>query len=247
MSLRIAHLYPQTMSTYGDLGNITCLVRRCEWRNIAVTVIPIEIGEEIPADIDLYFFGGGQDVAQTSVGNDLIGKKGQRILNDARAGVPILAICGGYQLLGSSYQPAEGPQIPGLGLFPVTTVAGSKRLIGDLVLTADPRLSLGEEHPTIVGFENHSGNTSSIDVSIDFPLGTVRHGGGNNGSDGTEGCCVYSSIGCYLHGSLLPKNPHLADWLIQKALTHKGIDQPLAKLDDTMEWEAHQAIVGRYM
>lgn len=243
LHITLIHLYPRTMSTYGDTGNIICLQKRCEWRGIQVTIQPVEIGEEIPPQADLYFFGGGQDAAQGKVAEDLL-LKSDRILTDTKAGVPLLSICGGYQLLGHSYHPADQKPIPGISLFPVETHASTDRMIGDLVITANPSLSLPK--PTIVGFENHSGKTYITDTTIAKPLGTVTHGFGNNGSDHTEGCITGSAIGCYLHGSLLPKNPHLADWLLTQALTRINPDYPLTSLEDDQEWAAHAAIVERY-
>ncbi|MBU6389596.1 glutamine amidotransferase [Patescibacteria group bacterium] len=246
MELHIGHLYPKTMSTYGDTGNIICLINRCRWRGINTVVHQLDVDTAVPEQIDLYFFGGGQDAAQSSLERDLLEKKADRLLTDTAAGVPLLAICGGYQLLGASYHPFDSPVIRGVGLFPVETRASHDRMIGDLVITANPRLNLPADQPEIVGFENHSGKTVITDPEKGFPLGTVRHGFGNNGSDRTEGCVTYNSIGCYLHGSLLPKNPRLADWLIEKAGRRHDPDFHLTPLDDRLEWQAHAVIVGRY-
>jgi CobQ-like glutamine amidotransferase family enzyme len=244
MNLHIAHLYPRTMNTYGDTGNIICLQRRCAWRGIEITVHGVEIGENIPENIDLYFFGGGQDIAQGALADDLQAK-GDRLRADMAAGVPLLAVCGGYQLLGESYQPFGGPAIAGLDIFPIRTVAGKERMIGNVVIMADTSFSFPPEHQTIVGFENHSGKTEIIGEGA-HPLGRILAGFGNNGSDHTEGCVTGSAIGCYLHGSLLPKNPHLADWLLLQACQQKERGFKLEELDDTLEWEAHGKTVERF-
>jgi hypothetical protein len=242
MELNLVHLYPRLMNTYGDTGNIICLRQRCQWRDISVVVHAVEVGDEIPREADLYFFGGGQDAAQTSLGIDL-GRKATRIQDDVLSGVPMLAICGGYQLLGKFYAPFDADPIPGIEVFPVETYASHERMIGNVVIELNP--AFGWKEKTAVGFENHSGKTR-ITASSAAPLGKVLHGFGNNGRDGTEGCVVQNAIGCYLHGSLLPKNPHLADWLLEKALTRKYPDAVLDSLDDQVEWDAHHYIVGRY-
>lgn len=247
MQLNIAHLYPHSMSTYGDTGNLICLKQRATWRNIEVIIHSIEVGQPIPPKIDLYFFGGGQDAAQASLAEDLF-KKGARIKSDIELGIPLLAICGGYQLLGHRYIPFDYDPIPGVGLFPVETKASKDRMIGNLIIEANPVLGLPKNLPqTIVGFENHSGKTSLIDSQSAFPLGYVKEGYGNNGTDKTEGCVYRHAVGCYLHGSLLPKNPQLADWLLDKALTNKDSGFTLTALDDQLEWSAHSYIVGRYI
>ena len=243
MQITIGHLYPRSMNTYGDTGNIICLRQRGAWRGIEVKVIGLEIGDPVPEGIDLYFFGGGQDAAQGPVGTDLLKLKGGKLKEEAAAGKGILAICGGYQLLGASYLPFEGEPIEGLGIFPVETKASKKRSIGNIVVKADPSLGL-PAGSTLVGFENHSGQTSFTSQAT--PLGSVLHGSGNNGEDRTEGCVQGNAIGCYLHGSLLPKNPHLADLLIQTACRRHDPSYVLAPLDDTAEWAAHNALVARY-
>ena len=245
MHLSIAHLYPNTMNTYGDDGNIICLTKRCAWRGITTTVFTIDIGDHIPKEVDLYFFGGGQDAAQSSLVSDLH-KKAARLHSDINSGTPLLAICGGYQLLGRTYHPFDGKTLEGISVFPVETRASLKRMTGNVVVKANAQLGLPNEHSSIVGFENHSGKTRIAQNSSTHPLGIIRHGYGNNGSDHTEGCVIHNAIGCYLHGSLLPKNPHLADWLLQKACARHDSNYTLPPLDDTLEWAAHDTIVGRY-
>jgi CobQ-like glutamine amidotransferase family enzyme len=195
----------------------------------------------LPATNDLYFFGGGQDASQAHIAEDLHSKAAQ-LKQDVENGVPLLAVCGGYQLLGTEYLPFSMDPVPGIGIFPVKTVASNDRMIGNLTITASTSLGLLE--PTIVGFENHSGKTTLLNSSA-VPLGTVTKGFGNNGSDKTEGCILNNAIGCYLHGSLLPKNPHLADWLIGKALHRTNPESVITPLADTLEWLAHNQAVGR--
>jgi hypothetical protein len=246
MKIRLGHLYPHSMNTYGDNGNLICLQQRAAWRDFTVEIIPLEIGTPIPKDINLYFFGGGQDAAQASLAKDLR-EKAERILQDVQAGTPLLAICGGYQLLGYRYLPFDSDPIPGIGLFPVETKASHDRMIGNLVIEGNPILKLDPQHPHIVGFENHSGKTTIVDTKLGQSLGKVVQGFGNNGSDQTEGCIINNAIGCYLHGSLLPKNPHLADRLLSQAFQKAGLTDNLSLLDDTLEWQAHTDIVGRYV
>ncbi len=250
MKLRLAHLYPRRMNIYGDRGNIMSLARRAEWRGITLVVDEVEAGAKTDvSNHDLFFFGGGQDQQQGPVARDL-----QARADDLKAalaaGAALLAVCGGYQLLGRYYQPAvraaensaETPErLAGLGVFPAYTEAGSRRLIGNVV--AAPALpELGRQ--PLVGFENHSGLTR-LDEGAQA-LAQARTGFGNNGEDGTEGCVAGNAVGTYLHGSLLPKNPHLADWLLRKALLKHGPDARLEKLDDTMEDIANKIIVERF-
>jgi len=237
-SLAIGWLYGHEMNIYGDRGNVMALARRAEWRGIDTSVATIGVGEPLdPERYDLYFWGGGQDREQITVSRDLAGAKGQALKAAIEDDVPILAVCGGYQFLGHSYHPFEGDDLPGIGVMNVTSEAGHDRYIGNVVVDAG-------ELGTLVGFENHSGKTWLGDGVQ--PLGRVRVGNGNNGTDGTEGARYRNAIGCYLHGSLLPKNPHLSDWLIAAALRRKyGTDITLAPLDDVFEQQAHDAVVAR--
>lgn len=238
------------MNIYGDTGNIIALQKRAAWRGIKVTIQNITLNDKLePGKVDLFFFGGGQDQAQNLVAQDLKSTgKGKVIKKEIERGVPLLSICGGYQLLGEYYQPHEGPKLPGVGLFPVYTVAGDKRMIGNIVV----RLSalscpdkIGTADDFIVGFENHSGKTYLKEGAK--PLGKVIKGFGNNGEDKTEGCIYKNAVGCYIHGSLLPKNPQLADWLLEKALEVKyGETVNLKPLDDTLELLAHQAAMDKF-
>jgi CobQ-like glutamine amidotransferase family enzyme len=235
--LRIAHLYADEMNIYGDRGNIMTLQRRAEWRGITVEVRAIGRGPSPDlSDIDLIFWGGGQDRDQELVFTDAAAHKVQPIRAAIDAGTVVLAVCGGYQLLGEYYVTADGKQLPGLGLVDLHTVPGSQRKIGNIVIETS---TLGLDPATLVGFENHSGKTY-LGAGLQ-PLGRVLHGAGNNGEDGTEGVAAGNIFGTYLHGSLLPKNPHLADLLIARALQRRGLSR-LQPLDDTVEMSAHNAV-----
>lgn len=244
--LTIGYLYPDLMNIYGDTGNIIALQKRAQWRGIKIKIKNITIGDRLKAgECDLYFFGGGQDQGQVEVAKDIANGKGKLIKTELDRGVPSLSICGGYQLLGAYYKPQKGPKIPGLGFFPTYTQAGEKRMIGNIVVQlSHPELDSGSDIK-LIGFENHSGKTF-LDKKA-TPLGKVIKGFGNNGQDQTEGIIYKNSIGCYMHGSLLPKNPVLADWLIQKALEIKyGKTVELEPLDDTLETLAHTKTVKRF-
>lgn len=239
MKLTIGYLYPDLMNIYGDRGNIIALKKRAGWRGTEVEVRPISIGDEMqPGEIDLYFFGGGQDQQQESVARDLVvSSKGKVIKKDVERGVPLLSVCGGYQLLGEYYQPHSGPKLKGIGLFPTYTIASHQRMIGNIVIES--------QFGKLVGFENHSGKTYLKPGAK--PLGQVIKGFGNNGEDQTEGCIYKNAIGCYMHGSLLPKNPKLTDWLLKKALELKyGKKAELEPLDDSLEDLAHREAVKKF-
>jgi len=255
MKLNIGYLYPDLMNIYGDTGNITCLQMRCKWRGIEVIIKHISIGDKLKGgECDLYFFGGGQDQSQNQVAADLVkSDKGKVIRLEVEKGVPILAICGGYQLLGEYYQPAIGPKLAGVGIFPAYTVASKERMIGNIVIrvqgTGDSQTETVncnlEPVTSLVGFENHSGKTFLKKGATAF--GKVVKGFGNNGEDKFEGCIYKNAVGCYMHGSLLPKNPELADWLIKKALGVKcNKEIELKPLDDTLENAAHQSALQKF-
>ncbi len=243
LTLTIGYLYADLMNIYGDIGNIITIQKRCQWRGIQVQVKKISIGNKIKlGDIDLYFFGGGQDESQIRVAKDLQSKK-HTIIQDIERGVPLLSICGGYQLLGNYYRPQNGAQIKGLGIFPIYTKAGDKRRIGNILI--ESHLIPENSKLTLVGFENHSGKTYLEENAI--PLGKLIKGFGNNGEDKTEGCVYKNAIGCYMHGSLLPKNPKLADYLIQKALDTKYKKEILLdKLDDSLEELARESAIEKF-
>src|SRR2546422_2472353 len=223
MDLRIAHLYPDLMNIYGDRGNVIALAQRARWRGLEVEIRPYSVGEWTDADWpDVWFFGGGQDQGQDIVGADLAAKNGAALKHAVEQGAAIFSVCGGYQLLGHEYVPEDAPAIGGLGILDVTTRAGKKRFVGNLLADSPD----GQ----LIGFENHSGRTHLGDRAK--PLGTVVVGNGNNGEDKTEGAVQGKVIGCYLHGSCLPKNPWLADRLLGWALERRHNDLKLALLDD---------------
>jgi CobQ-like glutamine amidotransferase family enzyme len=223
------------MSIYADRGNLIALRARCRAYGIDCEVTEVSIGDELPEDADLVLIGGGQDQEQRRIAADLA-SKGVRLRDWAEDDVAMLTVCGGFQLFGHSYRTAEGEELPGVGIFDVTTVApspGAPRCIGDMLAqTAD----LGE----VVGFENHGGRTY-LGPGAE-PFARVRYGYGNNGDDGTEGAVYREAIGTYLHGSLLPKNPAVTDRLILAALRHRyGADVTLEPLPDAYAQRAHEA------
>jgi hypothetical protein len=241
LELRLGHLYPELMSTYGDRGNILTLLRRAEWRGIALRVEGLGLGDRPdPAAYDLYFFGGGQDREQGVVAADLVARKGAPLRDAVAAGAVVLAVCGGYQLLGQEFRTGSGEVLPGIGVLDAWTMAGERRNIGNVVV----RCPWDAERRTLVGFENHSGKTY-LGAGCG-PLGLVEVGAGNNGEDGTEGAVHRDVYACYLHGSLLPKNPWFADHLLRRALVRRyGPEAPFPPLDDRLEEAAHQAILAR--
>jgi CobQ-like glutamine amidotransferase family enzyme len=239
--LVLVHLYPDLLNLYGDRGNILALVRRAAWRGIELEVRPRERGEKGGLEeADLFFIGGGQDREQALVARELSGYLGEELAGRVEEGVPLLAVCGGYQLLGRSYVDAQGRALQGVGLFPARTVSEPGRIVGDVVVEA----SLGGRVMILVGFENHGGRTYLEEGAR--PLGQVLVGGGNNGRDGTEGILYRQAVGTYLHG-LLPKNPALADWLLGRALARRygEGEAHLPPLPDALERRAHLAAVRR--
>jgi len=239
--LTVGWLYADLMNIYGDRGNILTLSRRAEWHGFEPRVVEIERGaSDQMDDVDVFFFGGGQDREQVLIYDDLREFKQDSLRRAIDNGAQVLAVCGGYQLLGHYYQTADGERYDGIGLLDVRTEAGKKRFIGDVVVQTDIE---GLTPSTLVGFENHSGRTFLGPKAR--PLGKVMRGKGNNGSDKTEGCVQGGIIGTYLHGSLLPKNPHLADHLIGAALRRRGAGAPLSRLDDGPELAAHGWILQR--
>jgi len=233
--ISIAHLYPKLLNLYGDLGNIITLKKRCEWRGIEVEFENINIGDKICAH-DFYFIGGGQDKQQEEVVEELYSHK-SNLISQRDDGAVFLGICGGYQLFGHYYQPHGKDKLLGLSLMDAYTVAGSKRFIGNVSVETEFLTP-----STLVGFENHSGLTYLEGDSE--PLGIVKVGNGNNGNDGFEGGRYKNVFGTYLHGSLLPKNPHFADYLISLALEKRyGEKIELPPLDDTLEFNAHNCVV----
>jgi lipid II isoglutaminyl synthase (glutamine-hydrolysing) len=241
VKLRVGHLYPDYLNIYADRGNIAVLARRSAWRGHELDVTPIGVGDDVPAgEVDLFYIGGGQDREQALIAPDLAAK-GPALIDAVGAGAALLAVCGGYQLLGRFYRDRQGAELPGIGLFPHHTVAGERRMIGDVLLECE--LDPGGKR-TLAGFENHAGRTS-LDEGAE-PLGRVVAGFGNDGVSGYEGCRVGRAIGTYLHGPLLPRNPWLADWLLAQAVAHQaGSPPPFPPLDDRLEQEAHDVSARR--
>jgi CobQ-like glutamine amidotransferase family enzyme len=241
-ALTIGWLYPELMSTYGDRGNIIVLTRRCEWRDIKISLEKISIGTNVDSlkKVDLLFMGGAQDTQQEIVNKDLFERKGNTLRKLIGDSVPGLFICGAYQFLGRYYKTAEGKKLPGLEIFPSYTENPGekhKRLISNIIIEKNKE--------KYVGFENHGGRTYLDDPQTAF--GTVIKGFGNNGTDKTEGIIFKNSIGTYLHGPILPKNPTLTDWFIQKALERKYDEKiDLKELNDFLEHKAKNTILSRF-
>ena len=241
MKIVVGHLYPDYLNIYADRGNIAVLSQRAAWRGHELDVRSISIGERIdPGEHDLLYIGGGQDREQAVVAQDLVVKAAE-VRESIAEGAAVLAVCGGYQLLGRSYRDFHGAELPGIGVFPFDTVAGDTRMIGDVLLECE--LEPGVRR-TLAGFENHAGRTH-LDADAQ-PLGRVVAGFGNDGVSGWEGCRVGRAIGTYLHGPLLPRNPWFADWLLEQALAHRLGEAPeLTPLDDELEDEAHSVSARR--
>jgi lipid II isoglutaminyl synthase (glutamine-hydrolysing) len=237
----VAHLYPDYLNIYADRGNMAVLDRRAAWRGIGFDYRTVSVGETpTPGEADLYYVGGGQDREQALIAPDLAAK-GPALAEAVAAGAALLAVCGGYQLLGRFYRDRSGAELPGVGFFPLHTVAGDKRMIGDVLLECE--LMPGELR-TLAGFENHAGRTF-LEASAE-PLGRVVAGFGNNGEDGVEGCRVGRAIGTYLHGPLLPRNPWLADWLLAQALGRRaGEPVALEPIAEDFEPHAHRVAAER--
>jgi hypothetical protein len=237
-TIRVGHLYPDYLNIYADRGNIAVFARRAAWRGHELDVTPIGMDDPIvPGEHDLYYVGGGQDREQMLVAENLAAKAEplrEAVLDGSAA---LLAVCGGYQLLGRGYRGFHGEDMPGVGLFPLETVAGDRRMIGDVLLDVGGR--------TLAGFENHAGRTR-LDPGAE-PLGRVVAGFGNDGESGFEGCRVERAIGTYLHGPLLPRNPWLADRLLADALAHRTGGEPpeLEPLPDDLEARAHEVSAQR--
>lgn len=239
MELRICHLYPDLLNLYGDRGNLITLNRRCEWRGIDCGVRSVSLGDKfIAADFDLVFLGGGQDYEQNILQQDFLKEKGEYIRRAVEDGLVFLCICGGYQLMGEYYEEPDGRRIECLGAIDVRTIGRKDRLIGNTLAHSGFLQEIGRD-PLLVGFENHGGRTwLGKEVR---PLAKVIKGKGNNGQDGSEGA-IYKNVYCtYYHGSFLPKNPAMADYLIKTALERRyGPIAELDKLDDSLAENARQ-------
>jgi CobQ-like glutamine amidotransferase family enzyme len=232
MTIRVGHLYPEYLNIYADRGNIAVLAGRAAARGHELEVVAIGLRDPVPSGIDLFYIGGGQDREQELIAPDLAAKSAP-LGEAAAAGAVFLAVCGGYQLLGRSYVDTNETELPGAGLLPLHTVAGEKRMIGDVLLDCD---WAGE---TLAGFENHAGRTI-LDEGAE-PLGRVIAGFGNDGASGLEGCRSGRIYGTYLHGPLLPRNPWFADRLLSEALGGAELEP----LRDELERAAHAVSAAR--
>ncbi len=222
--LHIVHIYPNEMNTYGDRGNLLVLRQRAEWHGLKPVIHYYHAGDAFPKNVDIVLGGGGQDSAQGAIQSDIL--RIQDKLHDLTdTGVPMLMVCGTYQLFGKRFITNDDHEIKGIGIFDVETIAGPKRLVGNIAIET---IDFG----TLYGFENHSGRTMLSDQQI--PFGMAVRGNGNNGDDKTEGARTRNVIGTYMHGPVLPNNPRLADGLIRLALERKGAQATLQPIDDKL-------------
>ncbi len=241
MKIVVGHLYPDYLNIYADRGNLAVFSKRAAWRGLELDVRALGVGDEIVLGAhDLFYIGGGQDREQALIAPDLAAK-GESLTAAIANGASLLAVCGGYQLMGRFYRDQSGAEQPGVGLFPLHTVAGERRMIGDVLLECE--LESGERR-TLAGFENHAGRTY-LDEGAK-PLGRVIAGFGNDGETGYEGCRLGRALGTYLHGPLLPRNPWLADWLLAQAAAHRTGEAPrFEPLPDELEAEAQAVSADR--
>lgn len=240
MELKICHLYPDVLNLYGDTGNVACLVKRLRWRGIDASVTKMPLGARLRlADYDLFFGGGGQDFEQEVLLEDLHSGLDRELRAAIEDGLPMLAICGSYQMLGNYYETFDGVRCDFIGALDMYTIGSKKRMIGNYKF----RLAQDLGGSVAVGFENHSGKTR-LGPGVE-PLGQVLSGFGNNGEDGTEGAHYKNVLGTYSHGPLLPKNPELCDLLLKMALERKYGRAELTPLDDRAEKLAHDEMCAR--
>ena len=241
MKIVVGHLFPDYLNIYADRGNMAVLARRAAWRGHELEVHALGADDAVRAgEHDLFYVGGGQDREQELIAPALAAM-GPGLEAAIEGGAAALAVCGGYQLFGRFYRDQSGDELPGVGLLPLHTIAGERRMIGDVLLECELRPG---ERRTLAGFENHAGRTYLEDGAE--PLGRVVAGFGNDGESGFEGCRAGRVIGTYLHGPLLPRNPWLADWLLGQAIAHRTGDAPeLAPLADELEAEAHAVSAER--
>jgi lipid II isoglutaminyl synthase (glutamine-hydrolysing) len=241
MRIVVGHLFPDYLNIYADRGNMAVLAQRAAWRGHELEVRALGPGDGVrPGEHDLYYVGGGQDREQELIAPALAAM-GPGLQEAIQGGAAALAVCGGYQLLGRFYRDRSGDELLGAGVLPLHTIAGERRMIGDVLLECE--LEPGE-HRTLAGFENHAGRTV-LDAGTE-PMGRVLAGFGNDGESGYEGCRAGRVLGTYLHGPLLPRNPWLADWLLAQALAHRTGEAPeLEPLGDELEAEAHAVAADR--
>ena len=235
MELNICHLYPDVLNLYGDRGNVLTMKKRLEWRGVGCNVTELPLGERRPlGKYDLFFIGGGQDFEQSLLLDDLRAGKGADLRAAVEDGKAFLCVCGGYQLMGHSYETHEGERFEFLGALDLVTTGAKERLIGNFAFDT--------EFGPVVGFENHSGRTK-LGPGVQ-PLGQVIVGYGNNGEDGTEGARYKNVFGTYSHGPVLPKNPELCDGILTAALVRKYGSVTLETLPDKSEREAHASVLS---
>jgi CobQ-like glutamine amidotransferase family enzyme len=233
--ITLVHLYPRELNIYGDTGNLRVLAKRLEWRGIDVRIVPVGVGDTLPADADILLGGGGQDAAQGEIGVDFV-TRGPELRALADDGAVMLAICGTYQLLGHEFVTNEGTRIPGAGVLDVITRGSATRLIGNNYVDTP-------HSGRLVGYENHSGLTELGPAAK--PLGTTAVGRGNNGRDRTEGAIRDNVVGTYLHGPVLAKSPRFADELLRRALLRRGLPSELEPLDDQLADRAAKVAQSR--
>jgi CobQ-like glutamine amidotransferase family enzyme len=233
--INLLHLYPRDMNIYGDWGNVLTLKRRLEWHGYQARIASYNPGDTFPKNADLVVGGGGQDSGQDTIQKDLL-IIGPSLRQLADNGVPMLMICGMYQLFGKFFKTQDGHIIKGIGLLNIETYAGTERLIGNIIIE-------NPEFGQVIGYENHSGQTFLSHGVL--PFGSVTKGAGNNGQDGTEGARYKNVIGSYCHGSLLPKNPAVADFLIEKAVLRKYGEFSPSVVDDQFANEARAVAAKR--
>lgn len=233
--LHILQLYPRDMNIYGDWGNVLTIMQRAKWHGYEPVLHEYNPGDAFPTEIDVVIGGGGQDTGQDKIQADLL-KIGPKLHELADTDTPMLMICGLYQLFGNFFRTKDGHEIKGIGIFDIETHGGPERMIGNIT-------TRNEQFGEIIGYENHSGQTF-LSKSVQ-PLGKVIKGAGNNGQDEYEGAMYRHVIGTYLHGSLLPKNPAVADWLIEKAATKRYGDFTPTVIDDRFASEARKIALQR--
>lgn len=229
-TITILQLYPNDMNIYGDYGNVLVIKRRLEWYGYTPTVLTYNPGDTFPSDVDIVIGGGGQDSGQDKIHADLL-SIAPKLKALADSGTPMLVVCGLYQLFGHFFKTSAGKTIKGIGILDITTYGKSERLIGNILTESD-------DFGQIIGYENHSGQTFLGKSAA--PFATVRLGAGNNTKDATEGARYNNVIGTYLHGSILPKNPAVADFMIQTAVKNKYPDAEFSQdiIDDTFATQA---------
>lgn len=268
MNLKLTHLYPENLNLYGDIGNVICIQKRCEWRGIDLEIVNANIGDTLNTnETDIYFMGGGQDKDQLAVVDDFHALKSKTLQQDLDNNIVFLGVCGGYQLMGHKFLMGDGNLTRGLEILGIETrapgITVKQRCIGNLIAQIDENIfkqiaNIYDNNPTsqnsnfeipntLVGFENHSGQTYIIDEKVK-PLGKTIRGFGNNSESKYEGAYYKNTFGSYMHGSLVPKNPHFADYLIWLALVNKYKDKTikLELLNDEVEYSAHQYFIDRF-